>query len=115
MWSSSFALYCFAAVLTFLFQAGFIHHFVMGCAFAVLGDGSQRQAGHPEIHHPAQTQSADSCAEEQKLIVRAAFRDEFLAAVMPMVVSMPTVFVTLRMTMIFAMIVTARTVVVPVV
>jgi len=97
VWSSSFGLYCFAAVLAFLFQSGFIHDFVMGCAFAVLGDGSQRQAGHPEIHHPAQTQSADSCAKKQELVVGAAGRDEFFTTVMSMIIAMPAVRVVMSM------------------
>jgi hypothetical protein len=76
----------------------------MGCAFAMFGNGCQRQAGHPEIHHPAQAEAADRRAEQQELIVHAAGRNEFLASVMTVVIA-----VSVSVTMVMGVIVRAST------
>lgn len=72
-------------------QSGFVQHLLVSGFSAVLGDGSQRQSGHPEIAEVDKTQSANCGAEQQELVVHAACRHEFLAAVMAVVVTVPVV------------------------
>jgi hypothetical protein len=61
----------------------------------MLGYSGKRHAKCPVIHHPHESESADGSAKQQELVMHAAGRHEFHAAMMPVIIGMvmPVVFV----------------------